>query len=144
MAKPLMNYESRIEHEGIIQSADNGNLKVAMVVTSACTNCHARQVCNLADQEIKIVEVFDPQGSYRIGENVKVILTKKDAAFAIFYGYIFPFLVILLTLILSMVFLKNELKAGLMALIVLIPYYFVLYILRNKFKKKIGLQIQKT
>jgi len=138
-----MAHGNPIEHQGIIKEIDGANIKVALVVSSACSKCHARSACNPSDHAIKIIDTYVDNSSFKVGETVKVILSLGDASLAVFYGYILPFLLIFLTLIVSIYITKNELKAGILALSTLAPYYLALYCSRKNFKKKISFQVQK-
>jgi len=61
--------------------------------------------------------------------------------FAVFLGYILPFLVLLATLIISISAGLSEGIAGLLSLGILVPYFFVLYQLRSKLSKKFSFQL---
>jgi hypothetical protein len=54
---------------------------------------------------------------------------------ALLYGYLVPFLLVLMTLTIVFAFTRNEILAGLLSLGTLFPYYTILYSLRHYFKK---------
>ena len=46
-----------IEHKGIVVSADAQLTRVEIVRSSACSACHAKELCGFSEEEKKIVEV---------------------------------------------------------------------------------------
>jgi len=60
---------------------------------------------------------------------------------AAFFGYLLPFLVVFITLILGVSLTKNEGFSGLLSLAVLVPYYAILYLFRNKIKRSFDFEI---
>ena len=62
---------------------------------------------------------------------------------AVFFSYVFPFILIMLTLIITTNFVK-EWIAGLVSLFILIPYYFMLFVLKDTFKKAFKISILKN
>lgn len=72
---------------------------------------------------------------YRVGQQVMVRLKSSQGMNAIFLGYVLPFIVLLVVMIISSNYLENEGIVGLFAIASLAPYYFVLYLYRNKIKK---------
>jgi sigma-E factor negative regulatory protein RseC len=60
------------------------------------------------------------------------------------YGYLLPFIIVLITLIVSSSLTNNEITAGLLALLVLIPYYITLYFYRNYLKKVFKFEVEES
>lgn len=126
----LKKYES-IEHEGIVESTDNGSVKVRIISNSACSGCHAEGFCLISGQKEKDIIV---KGKYRVsaGDNVKVLMKKSMGYKALFLGYLLPSIIFMAALILLEVFSLGELYAGLGAVAVLIPYYLTLWFFRKR------------
>ncbi|MCJ7447845.1 MAG: SoxR reducing system RseC family protein [Bacteroidales bacterium] len=124
-----------IEHEGIVQKADEGSVTVRISSASACSGCHAEGSCTLSAKEEKIVDI---SGTYNVmpGDNVTVIMKKSMGYTAVALGYVFPLLVVITILIILASFSVPELTAGLASLAILIPYYFILYFFRNRINNK--------
>ena len=131
-----------IEHIGIIQKIDGFNIQVSFSVQPACSGCHAKNVCSIAGMEQKSVHIIQT-GNFRIGEQVMVILKKSLGYKALLLGYLIPFIIVLLFLVLFTILLNNELLAGLYSLLVLIPYYMVLYLFRENIRKEFSFIIRK-
>lgn len=125
-----------IEHPGIVTSVHEKYVVVSVLSQSACSSCHAKGACSMADMEEKQVNALKIPGTkYEPGQQVNVFMGKNLGHLAVFFGYVLPFLLIFI-LLFSMVGLGvSEGKAGLASLAVLVPYYGILYLLRNRLNK---------
>jgi len=123
-----------IEHKGIVVASNGHDAKVKIVASSACASCHAKGACSASDMEEKIIDVRDC-GHYATGEEVMVFMQLSYGYIAIFYAYVLPFFLMFVSLISLMPF-YGELIGGLVAIAVLVPYYYVVYLLRNRLKNK--------
>jgi sigma-E factor negative regulatory protein RseC len=92
-------------------------------------------------EEKRVFVELPPEHSFKSGQQVNVMMKQSLGNFAVFLGYILPFLVLLLTLIISISVGLGEGVAGLLALGILVPYYFVLYRLRNRLGRKFSFQL---
>jgi sigma-E factor negative regulatory protein RseC len=128
------NFES-IEHDGIVQKADEKSLTVRISSASACSGCHAEGSCTLAGKEDKIIDI---SGYYNVmaGDIVTVVMKKSMGYTAVALGYILPFLGVITILIILASLSVPELIAGLASLAILIPYYIILYFFRNRINNK--------
>lgn len=141
MAKKMHTTKS-IEHPGIIQHIEGSTARVGFVAQSACTTCHARGACSVAGMEEKSVDVIH-NGTVKTGENVMVVLKQSLGYKALLLGYLFPFLIVLLSLILLTSLSDNEALAGIYSLVLLIPYYLVIFFLRKKIRREFSFTIRK-
>ncbi|MDD3876690.1 MAG: SoxR reducing system RseC family protein [Bacteroidales bacterium] len=127
--------KNNIEHKGTIERIEGDLIYVKIITQSACSACHAKSVCNIWEIKEKIIEVKrSSNNEYHVGDDVSVVLTQNLGTKAVFLGYFIPFLLLMLTLILSLSLFKKEWLAGLLSLAVLLPYYFGLYLYRDKLK----------
>lgn len=138
-----MSNTKSIEHKGRIESIDANKISVNFLALSGCASCHAKGVCSAADMQEKSVEVFDFTNQYTIGEEVNVILKQSLGFRALLLGYVLPFILVLLILIILTAISDNEAVAGLSALSVLVPYYLILFLLKDKIRKKFTFAITK-
>ena len=122
-----------ISHPGIVEKVDNGRVYVKILAQSACSSCHAKGACTVADMEEKVVEVVET-GNREIhaGDQVMVSMKRKTGNLAVFLGYILPFLILFITLILMILITGKEGLSALIAAISLALYYIVIYLLRLK------------
>lgn len=130
-----------IEHEGIVQKSDSGSVVVRISSASACSGCHAEKSCNISGDKEKLIEV---QGSYDLspGDNVTVLMKKSMGYAAVLLGYVFPLILVVIMLIILFELQVPEIVAGLGSLAVLIPYYLILYLSRNRLSNKFTFTIK--
>lgn len=124
----------KIEHEGIVDQISDKAIRVKIMSMSACASCHAKGACTVADMEEKEVEV-PLAGNYKVGQRVMITGSTAQGLQAAWWAYILPILLLLLTLFVTFSLTGNEALAGLLALVVLVPY-FGLIKLSEKFMKK--------
>lgn len=111
---------------------------------SACSSCHAKGACTVADYQEKEIEVSEYSGSYNIGQEVTIIFKQAKGFTAVIWGYVFPFFLVLGTLIVAQEITGNELKAGILSLIILVPYYITLYFFRHLLKKVLKFEVEEN
>lgn len=131
-----------IEHSGIIQSMKNGYARVLINQESACAGCHVRSACLTFDKGEKIIDVPYRGGRFGPGDRVTVTGSISIGRKAVLFAFIFPFLVLFLALIATYALTHNEALSGIVALLMLIPYYAILYLFRNKMKKQLTFHIK--
>lgn len=133
-----------IEHEGIIEKINDHQVTVRILQQSACSACHAKSVCMAADSKEKLVEVVDFSGRFR--KNERVIIEGKESMGhkAVFWAFVLPLIILILTLILSLSLWNfSEIEAAISAMVALIPYYLILYLLRKKMANSFQFTIKK-
>ena len=131
-----------ISHKGIIKKLSDKSIIVSIINESACSSCHANGACSVADMKDKEIEINHFNGVFRLGQSVEVIGKTSQGLKALFYGYVFPFILIMIVLITLTILHVNEGISGLISLSILIPYYFILYLTRNKIKKSFEFEIK--
>lgn len=125
-----------IKHKGTVESINGSLVKVRILQTSACASCNARGLCSSAESKEKIIEVYDTTNSYKPGDPVMIYGTTSMGIRAVIIAFVIPFVILLITLFAAMSFSSgNELLSAFLSLLILVPYYIVLYFLRNKIKK---------
>lgn len=139
-----MSANNQIDHEGIVEQVSENIAKVLVNSQSACAACHAKGACSAADQEEKVMLVPVDGMEVFPGERVKVLISKRTGLRAVAFGYIYPFLMLLLTLIICTTVGLSELLAGLIALFSLLPYYLAIYLLRDKIGNSFTFKLEKT
>lgn len=138
-----MSVKDTITHPGIIESINDKSVFVKILAMSACSSCHAKAMCNIAEVEEKIVEIRrNAERTFEEGQEVTVSMKKSLGGKAVFLGYILPFLLLMIVLLAVLLISENEGMAGLLAIAVLIPYYWILYIFRDRLKRAFSFSIQ--
>ncbi len=139
----MINPTGNIEHKGIVTEVEESVVRVTVLSESACSSCHAKGVCGASEMQDKLIEVNPGNNVYHVGEHVNVILKKSEGYKALNFGYIYPLLLILLTLIITQNIFEKEWIAGLLTIGILIPYYLGLYFFKGKLKQSFHFVLQK-
>lgn len=140
MSKPQDN----ICHPGIIQQISHKTISVSIVSRSACASCKSQKMCNIAEMKDKIIEIESPkEHSFKPGDKVEVRMAQSAGTWAVFLGYITPFIILISTLLIASLYV-NEGIAGLLALASLLPYFIILYIFRKKLKRQFRFYLVKS
>ena len=132
-----------VKHDGIVSKISNHSITVALTGSVHCEACNAKMVCGASESNSKEIEVEDVSQALRLNENVEVILKKNVGLKAVFWAYVFPFILLMVTLLVSSLYYK-EWVAGLLAFAILVPYYGMLYVLRSTLKKEFQISLIKT
>jgi positive regulator of sigma E activity len=133
----------QIEHSGIIKEIQDNLIHVLIVQQSACGECDVNGVCSVSDHQEKIIEIESTDSTYQIGEKVILFGNQSIGLQAVFVAFVIPFILVLLTLIILQSFISNEAISGVIALLVLVPYYSILSFFNKKFNKKFKFEIKK-
>lgn len=135
--------KNEIEHQGRVVAIDDEKITVSIVAQSACVSCSVKGSCSVSDVEDKIVEVANTHDrELKINEEVTVVLNTNLGTIAVLFGYFFPFLVLLFTVIIMLGIGFDEGTAGLTAIAMLIPYYLILYLTRKKQRQAFNFRLK--
>lgn len=133
----------KISHSGIIECIVGDTVKVRIVQTSACASCKVAGHCNVAESKVKIVDVkCADSSSYQTGQSVVVSASKDVANKALLLGFGMPFLLLVCVLMLVLRLTANEGVAALSALGSLLPYYGLLWLLRDRIQSQISFHLE--
>lgn len=134
---------NKISHSGIVEHVEDGCVKVRINQTSACAACKVAGHCNAAESKVKIVDVFCcDTAKYRTGQEVVVSASKDVANRALVLGFGAPFLFLVCVLLIALRLTSDEGAAALIALGSLVPYYFALWLLRDRIQHRISFQLE--
>jgi len=115
---------------------------VNIVSQSACATCHAKGACTVADYQDKEIEITNFSDHYKPGQEVTVVFKLSKGFQALILGYVLPFFLVLSTLVITLAVTNDELKAGILSLVILIPYYITLYFFRHVLKKVLKFEVE--
>ena len=133
----------KISYSGVVERIEGDCIKVRIVQTSACAACKVASHCNAAESKVKIVDVFGcDTTNYSTGQEVTVWASRDVANRALLLGFGVPFLLLVCVLLIALRLTANEGLAALWALGSLVPYYFALWLLRNRIQRGISFQIE--
>ena len=134
--------ENLVKHEGIVSRVSKNSITVSLKGNLHCEACNAKSACGVSDSDSKEIEIHTPAESLKVNESVQVFLKKDLGLKAVFWAYVFPFILLFAVLLIAST-LYPEWLAGLLAIGVLIPYYLLLYVLKNSFKSAFKVSVSK-
>ena len=129
-------------HSGVISKISGEYVIVTLEQNIHCESCKAKASCGISESVTKEVIVYNAKDPFKVNEQVQVVLKKTLGFKAVFWAYVFPFLLMLFTLIIASTFL-TEWVAGVLSILVLLPYYLTLYYLKNNLKSVFKISILK-
>ncbi len=132
-----------IEHQGIVTKIENDSVTVEIQVQSACASCEAHGTCMTKDSKNREIKISGIKTNLTIGQLVTVFGEQKGGLMAVFLAYFVPFLLVLLTLIIALQLThNNEVKSGLYSLLILFPYYGILWLLKDRLSRSFQFKIK--
>ena len=133
----------KIKHSGIIESIEDGHVRVRILQASACGQCAVSSHCHASEAKEKLVDVYGTNAlGWKKGDMVNVVASTKTGVRAIILGFGIPFLLLLAVLFTTMGLTGSEPAAALASVLSLVPYYILLYIFRDKVKEKLTFWIE--
>ncbi len=133
----------RITHSGVVDSVEDGCIHVRIVQTSACAACKVASYCNAAESKEKMIDVFcDSVAAYKVGQQVTVSTSGQVAAKALLWAFGVPFILLMVVLVLVLLLTGHEGWAALSALVALVPYYIMLWLLRDRMREQLAFRIE--
>ncbi len=139
----LMTDQHSIRHAGTVSKISGNTVTVRLNGNINCSGCSSKSACGMAESESEEIELQNQGDTFKINESVELVLEKNLGFKAVLWAYIFPFILMLSSLFISLVFF-SEPVSGLIALFVLIPYYAVLYFSKNIFQRVFKLSLIKN
>lgn len=138
---PVKTMSEQITHEGIIDHIEKDMVSVRILSKSACAACHSKGMCSISEMTEKLIEIHNSGSHFTAGQEVNVILDQTMGNKAVVLGYLLPFVIMIITLVVASSFM-SELWAGLSAIAILLPYYLLLYSFKNKLSKTFSFRIE--
>ncbi len=128
-----MAKKNEIKHSGKILEITPDFTTVQIVVSSACSSCHAKGLCGMSEDEEKVIMVpTDPYSEHKVGDEVQVLTKMTMGLKAVWISYVIP-LAVLMILILSLSsVIGNELVLGLVSIAGVALYYFGIWLFRDR------------
>lgn len=131
--------EVKITHPGIIKKLTADKAEVSIIVNSGCASCAINGSCSLSEVDVKekVVEVkLADTDAFSVGQRVTVEMKQSLGSWAVLLGYFFPFLLVLIGLIIFVSVGINQGLSALLSIAILIPYYLILYLTRHSLQKR--------
>ena len=129
----IMAKKNEIVHSGKIIEINPDFTTVEIMVSSACSECHAKGLCGMSEMEEKVIMVpTDPYEPRKIGDIVQVKTKMTMGLKAVWISYVIP-LAVLMILILSLsAVIENEFLRGGIAIAGVGLYYFVIWLMKDR------------
>jgi len=138
-----MSRQATIEHEVVITGIQEKFYEAEMTVIASCAACQMKRVCSVSETDNRNIIVQKKDDiDVKIGDRVTVFISQSKGLKAVFWGYVMPFLCMFLVLIIVGSITKNDAIAGISAILTLVPYYFVLYLVKDKINEKYKFHIK--
>ena len=134
----ITNMSESINHNGRIEKIEGNAIFVRIIQQSACSGCHAQGMCGASEKKEKIIEVNDNSGKYHVNEEVTLCGQSSLGLQAVLLAFVLPVI-----LVAGNYLQWDETTSGLTGLLLLVPYYCILYFLREKLKRKFIFTLKK-
>lgn len=129
--------EETVSHEGIVTKITDDELEIKILAQSACAACHAKSACGMGEQAEKILTVPRPKNQeFQLMQKVNVKMAINQGNKAAVLAYLIPIILLLAVLFVCLGLGLNEGLSALISIVALIPYYIILYMKRDKLKKR--------
>ena len=138
-----MSKKNEIVHAGRILEITPDFTTVQIIVSSACSSCHAKGLCGMSEEEEKVIMLpTDPYATYNVGDEVQVCTKMAMGLKAVWISYVIP-LAVLMILILSLSgVIGNEVYRALVAIGGVAVYYFFIWLFREKLSNEFTFYIK--
>ena len=128
-----MSKKNEIVHAGRILEITPDFTTVQIIVSSACSSCHAKSLCGMSEEEEKVIMLpTDPYATYNVGDQVQVCTKMSMGLKAAWISYVIP-LAVLMVMILTLTSAGvNEFISAAAAVGGVGLYYFIIWLLRDR------------
>lgn len=135
---------NKIKHAGVVDGVEGECVRVRILQSSACSACKVAAHCNASETKEKIIDVMDTDAShYQKGDQVMVVADTAVGFRASLYGYLLPLILMVVTLVGVLAATHSEGLAAVSALGILIPYYVLLFLMRNKLRNRLSFTLER-
>ena len=135
---------NKIKHAGVVDGVEGQCVRVRILQSSACSACKVAAHCNASETKEKIIDVMDADAShYQKGDQVMVVADTAVGFRASLYGYLLPLILMVVTLVGVLAATHSEGLAAVSALGILIPYYVLLFLMRNKLRNRLSFTLER-
>lgn len=135
---------NKIKHAGVVDGVEGECVRVRILQSSACSACKVAAHCNASETKEKIIDVMDADASrYQKGDQVMVVADTAVGFRASLYGYLLPLILMVVTLVGVLAATHSEGLAALSALGILMPYYVLLFLMRNKLRNRLSFTLER-
>ena len=139
-----MHNRATVSHDGVVESLTGSRARVRFVAHSACSACHAKGMCSVAESEEKFVDVEKVPAGLSPGDRVQVILEQHQGLKAVTFGYLLPLIILLIVIFTVYAATGRDAFSALIGLGALVPYYLLVYLFRKRISRSFEFRLRKT
>lgn len=132
-----------ISHTGVVEKIENDIVFVRITQQSACSGCHAQSMCTASEKKDKIIEIPDRSGNFQVSEAVMICGQSTTGLLAVLLAFVIPLILVVAAIATGSALQWNETTSGLSGLLLLLPYYYLLYLNRDRLKRKFVFTLKK-
>ncbi len=137
--------QQSIVHDGVVTRVEGAMVEVRILQASACAGCAAARLCQSSEVKEKSVTALCRGGILpSVGDHVRVEGTVGQGLKATLLAYVVPLALVVAVLALGMRLLQSEGMAALLSIAALIPYYFVLFLMRSRLQGSLTFEVKET
>ena len=136
-----MTHTEHISHEGIVTNRIGDKAIIHLIKPEECHSCSIKNFCGVTDEERSRFEV--PGSNLEIGDAISLELRPGTGFKALFWAYLFPFLLILIVIIGGSLMNVPEKWLGIVSLLILPPYFLGLSKFKQRLKSQLNLKVSK-
>ncbi len=136
-----MTSVDHISHIGTVTHHQGDQAIVQLMQQEECHSCRMKYFCGVTDEERARFEI--PVENLKVGDRVTLEISPHVGFKALFWAYLFPFLLILIILIGGALLGIAEQWSGLFSLLVLPPYFLTLSRYRKQLKSQLNLKVSR-
>lgn len=138
-----MHDKGKITHEGVVESVENGHVRVRIIQTSACSSCQVKAMCASAEATEKVIDVWNAMGNHKVGDEVVVCGSLTMGRNAVWLAFGLPLVIMVLWIVAALNILGlGELASILGALGILAVYYALLACFKNRLSRHFSFWIE--
>lgn len=133
-----------IKHTATVEHVNGNHVTVRILQTSACSSCRAKGFCSSTECKEKLIDVcYDGKFPLHTGQKVMICAPTSVGTKAVLLAFAVPCVLLLATLFVTYYLTHgNEELSAVISLLMLCPYYLILYVLRNKMKRELCFTLQ--
>lgn len=133
----------QITHDGIVDGISKAMVRVRIVQNSACSACKVATYCTSSESKEKLIDVPCLEAdNYTIGQKVVIIGSSSIGMKAVLLAFAIPSVLLLAAIVISIRCGMSEVLAALTGVLVLIPYYILLYACKAKLTEMLTFRLR--
>ncbi len=134
----MNNKTGKVRHSGVVEAVTKSGVRVRITQTSACASCKMAGHCNASESKVKYVDVAGAcTGGLKVGDAVSVSASQTVVIKALLLSFGVPLVVLVAVLAAVYASTGNDVLSGGAAIASLLPYYLLLYCLRNRIGRSV-------